>query len=95
MLASLPSSISSIFPNDTIFASDGINIISLFLTHLNPSSRKNLLLAISDLTGLDMRLGESSIDYMSRVRGISQCMQGIIMERIIPLFAISSIDHDS
>ena len=31
---------------------------------------------------------------MSRVRGISQLMQGITMERIIPLFFIASPDHD-
>ena len=31
---------------------------------------------------------------MSRVRGISQLMQGIIIEHVIPLFAISSLDHE-
>ena len=31
---------------------------------------------------------------MSRVQGIPQRMQGITMERIIPLFAIASLDHD-
>ena len=53
-----------------------------------------LLLGISDLTCLDMQIGESSINYMSRVRGISQRMHGITMEHIIPLFAIASLDHD-
>ena len=38
MLASLPSSISSIFLNDEIFASDGITVLSYLLTHLNPYS---------------------------------------------------------
>ena len=94
MLASLPSSISSMFLNDARFASDGIALFSLLLDHLNPSSRENFLIAISDLIRLEMRLVESSIDYMSRLRGISQRMQGITMERIIPLFAISSLDHD-
>ena len=41
-----------------------------------------------------MRLGESSIDYMLRVRVISQRMHGITMERIIPIFTITSLDHD-
>ena len=41
-----------------------------------------------------MGLGESIIDYMSRVRGISQRMHRIPTERIIPIFAIASIDHD-
>ena len=63
------------------------------LTHLNPSSRENLLIAISDLPRLDMGLVESSIDYMSRVRGISQCMHGITMDNIIPIFEIESLDH--
>ena len=41
-----------------------------------------------------MRLGESSINYMLRFRGISQRMQGVTIDRIIPLFAITSLDHD-
>ena len=94
ILASLPLSISSMLLNDARFTSDGITMLSLLITHLNPSSSKNLLLVISDLTRLNMQLGESSIDYMSRVRGISQRMQGITIERIIPIFAITSIDHD-
>ena len=69
-------------------------MLSSLLTHLNPSSNENLLLAISDLPCLEMRLGESSINYMSRVRGISQRMQGEIIDRIIPLFAIASHDHN-
>ena len=76
------------------FVSDGIAMISLLLARLNPSSSENLPLAISDLTRLDMRLGESRIEYMSRVRGISQRVQGITMERVIPIFAIVIIDHD-
>ena len=94
ILASLLSSISSILLNDTIFAPDGVAMISSFITHLNPYSRKNLLLSISDLTHLDMKLGKSSIDYISRVRGISQRMQGIKIKRIIPVFNITSSDHD-
>ena len=82
------------FLNETRFASEGITMITLFLTHLNPSSSENLLLAISELTCLEMRLGELSINYMSRVPGISQRMQGITMERNIPLFAITNLDHD-
>ena len=81
------------FLNDAIFASDRIAMLSSLLTHLNPSAIKNPLLAISDLTRLDMRLGESSIDYKSRVQGISQHMQGIKMKRIILLFAIDLLDH--
>ena len=57
MLASLPSSISSMFLNDTIFVSDGIKMLSSLITHLKPSSNENLLLAITDLTRLEMRLG--------------------------------------
>ena len=41
-----------------------------------------------------MELGESSIDYMSRAHGISQRMQGITMDKMIPLFTIASLDHD-
>ena len=41
------------------------------LTQLNPSSSENLPLVISYLTHLEMRLGETSIYYMSRVRSIS------------------------
>ena len=93
MLASLPSSISSMFLNDARFASDGIAMLSSLITHLNPSSNENLLLAITDLTGLEMRLGESIIDYMSRVRGIAQRMHGVTIDRIIPLFAIASLDQ--
>ena len=80
--------------NITRFVSDSISNISHLLTHRNPSSRENILLAISDITRLYMRLGDSSIDYMSRVRGISQRMQGITMNRIIPFFTIASLDHD-
>ena len=90
----LPSSISSMFLNDARFASDGIAMLLSLLTHPNPSSNENLIFAISDLTRLEMRLGKSSIDYMSRVRGISQRMQGVTIYRIIPLFAIASLDHE-
>ena len=80
--------------NDARFASDGIATLFLLLTHLNPSSSKKILLSISDLTRLKMGLGESSIDYMSRVLGIPQRMHSITMERIIPIFAIVSLDHE-
>ena len=60
------------FLNDAGFTSDEIAMLSSLITHLNPSSNENLLLAITDLTPLEMRLGELSIDYMPRVRGISQ-----------------------
>ena len=83
------------FLNDARFASDGIAMLSSLLTHLNPSSNENLFLEISDLTRLEMRLGKSSIDYMLRVRGISQRTQGVTIDRIIPLFVIASLDHDS
>ena len=82
------------FLNDTIFVSDGIAMIYSLLTHLNPSSSENLLFSISDLTRLKMRLGESRIDYMTRVRGISKNMQGITIDRIITIFAVTSLDHD-
>ena len=74
VLASLPSSISSMFLNDAIFVSDRITMLSSLLTRLNPSYNENLLLVISDLTRLEMRLGKSSIDYIPRVRGIAQRM---------------------
>ena len=57
ILSSLPRAISSMFLNDPGFASDGIPMLSYLLTHLNPSSSKNLLLAISDLTCLEMGVG--------------------------------------
>ena len=57
IIDSLLSSISSMFLNGARFASDGIAMLSLFLTRLNPSSRENLILAISDLTRLEMQLG--------------------------------------
>ena len=31
---------------------------------------------------------------MSRIRGISQRMQGVTMEKIIPIFTIASLDHN-
>ena len=40
-----------------------------------------------------MTLGESIVDYLSRVRGIAQQMQGVTIDRIIPFFGITSIDH--
>ena len=94
ILASLPSSISLMFLNDARFVSDGIAILSSLLNHLNLSSNKNLLLPISDLTCLEIRLGKFSIHYMLSLRGILQGMQGIKMEHIIPLFTITSLDHD-
>ena len=80
--------------NDTIFVSDGIAMFSLLITHLNSSSSENLLLDISDLTCLAMRLNELSIDYILRALGISKRMKLIKMERIIRLFAITSLYHD-
>ena len=94
MLASIPSLISLMFQKNAIFSSDGITMMSSLITHLNPSSNENLLLAITDITCLEMRLGESRIDYMSRVCGIAQRMHRVTIERIIPLFAIASLDHE-
>ena len=93
MIASLPSSISSMFLNSARFSSDGIAMLSSLITHLNPSSNENFLLAITDLTHLEMRLGKLSIDYMSRFRGIAQRMHRVTIDLIIPLFAISSLYH--
>ena len=82
------------FLNNARVASDGISMFSLLLTNPNPSSNEKPLLTISDLTRLEIQLDESSIDYMLRVQGISQRMQGVKIDRIIPLFAITSLDHD-
>ena len=64
------------------------------LTHLNPSSSENVLPAISEITSLDMGLGNTSIYYMYRVRGISQRLQGVLAEKVIPLFSIVILDHN-
>ena len=63
ILAYLHQSASSMFLNDTRFASDSTARISCLLTHLNPSSSENILLVISYLTRLDMELGETIIQY--------------------------------
>ena len=95
MLACLPSAVSSMFLNNIRFASNGISLISHLLTHTNPSYSEKILLSISDITRLDIELGDIIIDYMARVRGISKRIQGVSMENIIPLFDILSLDHDS
>ena len=68
-------------------------MLSSLITHLNPSSNEKFLLAITYLTRLEMILGESSIDYMSRVCGIAQRIHGLTIDRIIPIFAIASLYH--
>ena len=68
-------------------------MLSLLIAHLNPSYNEKLLLSITDTACLEMRVGESSIDYMSRVSGISQRMHGFTIDRIIPLFAIAILDN--
>ena len=93
MLVLLPRAVSSMFLNDTKFASDGIATLYNLLTHLNPPSSENLLLSISDITCLEMGLGDSSINYISCVRSISQWIQGVTMGKIIPLFDIARLDH--
>ena len=80
--------------NDIIFASDGIAIISHLLTHLNPSYSENLVLAISDITCLEMKSDKANIEYMSRVCGIPQGMRGVLVEKTIPLFPIASLYHN-
>ena len=82
------------FLNEARIASDRIAMLSSLITHLNPSSNKNLLLKISYVTRLEMRLGMSSIDYMLRVCNISQRIQDVTIDRIIRLFAIASFYHD-
>ena len=81
------------FLNNARFVSDRITILSSLINHLTPSYNENLLLAIIYLTRLEMRLGQSSIDYMSRVRGIAQRIHGVTIERITPLFEIASLYH--
>ena len=41
-----------------------------------------------------MLLGEFSIDCMSHIWFVSQRLQGISMDQIIPLFEITSIYHN-
>ena len=93
-MVSLPRSVSPMFLNNIIFYSGRISIISNLLTHPKPSSIENLLLSNSDLTCLDMGLGELSIKYMSRIHSISQKICGFSMEQIIPLFSIAGLDHN-
>ena len=93
-MVSLPRAVLPMFLNNIIFSSDRISMISNLLTHPKPSSIENLLLSNSDLTCLDMGLGELSIKYMSRIHSISQQMCGFSMEQIIPLFAIAGLDHN-
>ena len=87
MLSYLPHTVSSIFLNDARFASDRIAMLLSLLAHLNLSSRKNILLAISYLTRLEMGAGESSIYFISRIRVVSQCLKGVPTEQIITLFS--------
>ena len=54
ILDSLPSFNSSMFLNDERLLSDEIAMLSLLLTYLNLSSSENLLLAISDVTRIEM-----------------------------------------
>ena len=70
ILVLLPREVLSMFLNEKRFTPDEIAMIYHLLAHLNPSSSENLLLEISDLTCLEMGLGESIIEYMPRVRGI-------------------------
>ena len=79
MVASLLQAVFPMFLNDIIFASDRISMLSCLLTHLNPYSSVSFLLAISYTTCLEMRLGDTSIEYMSRIRGISQRIQGVLV----------------
>ena len=41
-----------------------------------------------------MVLGEFINDYMSCVWGIYQCMEGIMMDKIILIFAVTSLYHN-
>ena len=69
-------------------------MFSYFLTHLKPFSSKDILIAISYLTSLKMLVGESSINFMSHVCGVSQSLKGLLMEQMFLLFAIASLGHD-
>ena len=80
--------------NNIRFDSNGIAMLLHLLTHLNPSSSENPLLTISDINRLEMGLGKTGIYYMPRVRRISQRLQGVLTEKIMPLFAIESLDYD-
>ena len=82
------------FLNNAWFASDEITILLHLVTHLKPPSSENILLANNDLNRLEILLGESSIDYINHIRGISQRLQGISMNQIIPLLPTTRLDHD-
>ena len=69
-------------------------MLSHLLNHLNPSSSENILLAIKNINHLEMSLGDSSIYYMSCVRGVSKCLQGISIDEITPLFKIAILDQN-
>ena len=47
-------------------------MISPLLTNLKSSSSEKTLLYISDITRVEMKLGKTRIEYMLRIRSISQ-----------------------
>ena len=72
MLASLTQAVSSMFLNYIKFATYRISMISPLLTNLKSSSSEKTLLYISDITRVEMKLGKTRIEYMLRIRSISQ-----------------------
>ena len=56
-------------------------MISPLLTNLKSSSSEKTLLYISDITRVEMKLGKTRIEYMLRIRSISQRKWGVLMEK--------------
>ena len=94
MLPYLPRALSSKFWNDDCFASNGISILSHHMSHLKQSPSDNLVLDINELNHLDILLNETIIYCMSYIRGVSQWLQVISMDKIIPLLVITNLDYD-
>ena len=93
MLAALPSSECHQFLNNTAYVNNGFGMLATFIDYLDPSNPEHRLHDIREVSRLDQGAKESTTTYLSRVRGFVNCLQGVTMDSVMPLFAILGMDH--
>ena len=69
-------------------------MLTNFLKHRWPQSTVDCLFAIDDLVCLNMRPGESSGEFMARLRIIEVRLQGMTIDEVLPLIAMSNTNQD-
>ena len=68
-------------------------MLASFIDYLNPSNSEHRLHDIREVSRLDHGANKSTAMYLSCVQGFVNCLTGITMDSVMPLFTILGMYH--